>query len=182
MNRSMMTKSQLSTMPRNRASLLGAALLCAAGLTLSACELTEPGDDPDAAPMVDDFTAIYNSASFQTCANCHAPGAPGFVDGTEATQDWTDRETAYQSLQGMASGLIGNFMDCNGVPFIGETPETSLLLATFDDSIRTEFTLGDFPDCNTDTISDMTLKIGGPLSDEELQTLTRWLANGAPDM
>lgn len=162
------------------------SLWCAAILSLSlgACELPEPVDGADASPGpdVDQFTQLYESASFQMCAGCHAPDADGFTDGTEATQDWTTRDTAYQSLQGVASGMMGNFEGCNGVPFIGDTPETSLLLATFDDSIRAEFTLADFADCNVDSISDMTLKIGGPLSMEELDLLTQWLADGAPDM
>ena len=172
------TPPDLTNRSRNWLTL---ALSCIAGLYLSACEVPDPNDGPDAAPA-DDFTRLYNSASFQTCAGCHAPGAPGFIEGTEATQDWSTRETAYQTLQGMASGLMGNFAGCNDVPLIGATPETSLLLATFDDSIRTEFTLADHPDCNADAISDMTLKIGGPLMAEELQLLTQWLANGAPDM
>ena len=171
-----------SASPTNSRHWLALALACVAALGLSACEIPDGNDEPDAGPVEDDFTRIYNSMSFQTCAGCHAPGAPGFIDGTEATQDWSTRETAYQTLQGMASGLIGNFEGCNGVPLIGATPETSLLLATFDDSIRAEFTLADHPDCNMDTISDMTLKIGGPLPTEDLQLLTQWLANGAPDM
>ena len=138
------------------------------------------GVEPDAAP-VDDFTALYNSASFQMCAGCHAPNAPGFTDGTEATQDWSTRQTAYDSLQGMASGLIGNFMDCNGVPFIGATPAESLLVAAFDENVRAEFMLMDHPNCDVDAISDMTLKIGAPLEAGEMELLTRWIENGAPD-
>lgn len=156
----------------------GAVMLC-----LGACGV-EGLDQPDAgvdAPPTADFTSIYNSASFQSCAGCHAPGADGFTDGTEATQDWSTRETAYQTLQGMASGLIGNFADCNDVPLIDETPEGSLLVATFDETIRAEFMRLDFPNCNVDTISDMTLKIGGPLTDTELTMLKQWITDGAPD-
>ena len=124
---------------------------------------------------------MYQSSSFQQCSGCHAPGAPGFQNGVEATQDWSSRAKAYTSLQGDASGLIGNFAGCNGVPLIGATPETSLLAAVFDETIRAAFSLQDFPTCTADAISDMTLKIGNPLSAQELTLLKDWISAGAPD-
>lgn len=144
---------------------------CDAGLVCNAANICEQGM----------FTRLYDSTSFQSCAECHAPNAPGFVDGTEATQDWSSRSNAYTSLQGVASGLIGNFEGCNGVPFINQTPEDSLLVAVFDEDVRANFSLQGFPDCNADTISDMTLKIGGQLSAQELQLLRDWITAGAPD-
>ncbi len=127
------------------------------------------------------FTTLYNSGSFQQCAQCHAPGADGFVDGTEATQNWSTQANAYTSLQGTASGLIGNFEGCNGVPFINQTPDDSLLVAVFDENVRAGFSLDGFPDCNSDTISDMTLKIGGALEEAILSLLKQWISDGAPN-
>jgi hypothetical protein len=103
------------------------------------------------------------------------------VIGTEATQDWTTRNMAYSSLQGTASGLIGNFSACNGVQFIGDTPETSLLVAALDEEVRADFAVAGFPDCNSDAISDMTLKIGGPLPASLLADLKQWISAGAPN-
>jgi hypothetical protein len=148
---------------------------CDAGLVCNADNICEQEQQQG-------FTALYETTSFQKCSGCHAPGAAGFVDGeTEATQNWSTRNDAYQSLQGNASGLSGNFAGCNGAPFIGSTPETSLLVAVFDDTVRSNFTLGDFPDCNSDSISDMTLKIGGALDSAELALLKDWISAGAPD-
>jgi hypothetical protein len=140
-------------------SVIGLAALC-----LTACEVEDPmGAD---AGMEDTFTQLYQSVG-ATCAGCHAPGAPGFMDGTEATQDWSSRDSAYNSLRGMASGLIGNFEGCNGVPLVGDSPETSLIVAAFDEQVRADFALAAFPDCTADTISDMTLKIGRQLTANE---------------
>jgi hypothetical protein len=137
---------------------------------LSACGAAEEGM----------FQQIYDSASFQQCAGCHAPGASGFVEGTEATQDWSTQDTAYSSLQGQASGLIGNFEGCNGVPFLAATPADSLLVAVFDEGVRSAFSLTNYPDCTADSISDMTLKIGGALTTAELSLLKEWITAGAP--
>jgi hypothetical protein len=141
---------------------------CDAGLSCNASSICEAGK----------WTRLYQSASFQKCAGCHAPGAAGFVNGTEATQDWSSQGTAYTKLKGNASGLIGNFVACNGVPFLGATPATSLLVAVFDQTVRGSFTSGD---CNVDTISDMTLKIGGALEAGELALLKEWITAGTPN-
>ena len=147
---------------------------CNAGLVCNASGVCEQ-------EQASGFTALYDTTSFQSCGECHAPGAPGFVDGTEATQDWSSRDNAYTSLQDVASGLIGNFAGCNGVPLINQTPEDSLLVAVFDEDVRANFSLQGFPDCGADTISDMTLKIGGQLSAQEMQLLRDWITAGAPD-
>jgi len=148
---------------------------CNAGLVCNADGICEQdGGGPS-------FTTLYGSTSFGSCADCHAPDAPGFTDGTEATQNWSSRASAYQSLQGNASGLIGNFEGCNGVPFIGDGPDSSLIVAVFDETVRTNFSLAAHPDCNVDSISDMTLKIGGALTSQELNLLKDWISAGAPD-
>jgi hypothetical protein len=154
---------------------LGAA--CVAALLLTGCPVEEPGDGVDAAPA-DTFTQLYDSIG-ATCAGCHAPGAPGFMDGTEATQDWSSRDSAYSSLQGVASGLVGNFVGCNGVPFIGATPETSLLVAAFDETVRADFSVASNPDCTGDAISDMTLKIGRQLTPDERALLTQFVTEAS---
>jgi hypothetical protein len=129
----------------------------------------------------DAFTGIYNSSDFQKCSGCHAPGAPGRVEGIEATQNWSTRDKAYAALMGKASGLIGNFAGCNGVPFIGATADESLLVAVFDEQVRESFMVASTPDCTGDAISDMTLKIGNPLPDDLLNQLKAWINDGAPD-
>ena len=129
----------------------------------------------------DTFTEIYNTTQFQKCDGCHAPSAPGKVAGTEATQDWSTRDAAYSSLKGKASGLIGNFAGCNGVPFIGATANTSLLVAVFDEDVRVNFNSSTAPDCDGDAISDMTLKIGGALPATLLTKLKGWVDAGAPN-
>ena len=125
------------------------------------------------------FTAIFNSDYFQQCKDCHAPGAIGFVDGTEATQDWSTVNSAFSSLQGNASGLIGNLEDCNGVPLLGDTPESSLLVAIFDEQIRTSFDLPAFPNCDVDTIIDKAATLA-PIPPALLVDLKAWIDSGTP--
>ncbi len=152
----------------------GALAATAVALALG-CGVEDALDgEPDA------FTAIYESNEFQECSGCHAPGAPGRVDGTEETQDWSTRDAAYISLQGTASGLIGNFAGCNGVPFLGPSAEQSLLFAAFDQDARRAYDNPDFPDCNEDSISDQTLKLGGDLPAGLLADLRAWIDDGAP--
>jgi hypothetical protein len=127
------------------------------------------------------FTSIYESDEFQECAGCHAPGAPGRTEGTEATQNWSTRATAYNSLQGNASGLIGNNAGCNGVAFLDDAAEDSLLVAAFDEDVRIAYDNPSFPNCNADAIADQTLKIGGPLPAALLADLKAWVDAGAPN-
>tara|TARA_R110002073_G_scaffold208011_5_gene368422 strand:+ start:8299 stop:8790 length:492 start_codon:yes stop_codon:yes gene_type:complete len=140
----------------------------------------ELGGTPDAGGTANAFTAIYESPTFQECAGCHAPEAVGFVDGTEATMDWSTRDTAYMTLQGTASGLIGNFAGCNGIPFIGDTAESSLLVAVFDEDVRNNFDLTDSPDCDMSAIADETLRLG-PIPAPLLAELVAWINDGAPN-
>ncbi|MCG8423416.1 MAG: hypothetical protein MJE77_36410 [Proteobacteria bacterium] len=122
----------------------------------------------------DTFTMLYNSDTFQMCKGCHAPGATGVRAGVEATQDWSTRDRAFSTLQGNASGLIGNFAGCNGVPLVGNTPETSLLVAAFDEDIRLGFSLSAHPNCTPEAISDMTADVG-QLSATELSLLKQFV-------
>lgn len=157
------------------ASFHGWRVLALAGLAavwLTGCLVEEP-IGPDAGPE-DTFTMLYQSIG-AGCAGCHAPGALGFIDGTEATQDWSSRDSAYDSLQGMASGLMGNFAGCNGVPFIGDSPETSLLVAVFDQQVRAGFSPASSPYCDANSISDMVLTIGHQLTPAERSLLTQFV-------
>ena len=139
-------------------------------------------EDPDDGGGGASFTSIYNSSTFQQCAECHAPNAPGKTVGTEATQDWSTRATAYATLKtGKASGLIGNFEACNGVALIGATANQSLLVAALDEDVRENFATPSAPDCNGDNIADMTLMIGGDVPSGLLADLKSWVNAGAPD-
>jgi hypothetical protein len=138
------------------------------------------GDTLDALESGDTFGRIYDTDSFQACAGCHAPGAPGRTADIEATQDWSTRDTAYTTLHDTASGMIGNFEGCNGVPFLGASAEQSLLVAALDETVRVNFSVPGKPQCNSDAISDQTAKIGGPLPADLLQDLKDWIDSGAP--
>lgn len=126
-----------------------------------------------------DFDSIYAELG-QPCSECHAPGAPGRTEGIEATQDWSTRDRALTTLRGNASGLIGNFQDCNGVPLLGASAEDSLLVASLDENVRQSFSLTSFPDCTADAISDQTVWIMGGLPDSVLEDLKQWIDAGAP--
>ena len=154
------------------------ACICVAAASFLAlgCGEVEDALDRDG----DAFTSIYESEEFQTCSGCHAPGAPGRVQGTETTQNWSTRDTAHSTLQRAASGLIGNNAGCNGVPFLGATAEQSLLVASLDEDVRAGYDNPSFPNCTPDAIADQTLKIGGPLPTALLQQLKDWVNDGAP--
>ncbi|MET0340633.1 MAG: hypothetical protein ABW252_06505 [Polyangiales bacterium] len=171
-----------STIRRRRASL--AAFLCASVITSASCgsdPAEETDDDDGGGSGGGAFTRIYNSSQFQQCAGCHAPNAPGKVAGTESSQDWSTRDKAYASLKKAASGMIGNFAGCNGVPLLGSSPANSLLVASLDEDVRADFSSAAKPDCNGDAISDMTLKIGAPLPASLLAELKAWITAGAPN-
>jgi hypothetical protein len=125
------------------------------------------------------FDRVYAELG-PTCSECHAPGAPGRVEGTEATQDWSTRDRALTTLRGTASGLIGNFQGCNRVPLLGASADDSLLVASLDEDVRRDFSLADFPDCTADAISDQTVWIMGGLPDSVLADLKAWIDAGAP--
>jgi hypothetical protein len=154
-----------------------ALALCALATQQVGCG-ADPTDALDGGGGDDAFTRIYESTQFQKCAGCHAPNAPGRVAGIESTQDWSTRDRAYASLKGKASGLIGNFMDCNGVALVGTTASASLLVAALDEDTRASFMVGK---CSADTLSDMTLKIGEELPPALLAELKAWIAAGAPN-
>lgn len=160
--------------------------LCALGGLHAGCG-ADPVDDGEEdggttpTANADAFTRIYQSPEFQKCGDCHAPGAPGRVAGIESTQNWSTRDAAYASLKGMASGLTGNFKACNGVPLLGDSAETSLLVAALDPDTRMGFMSETTPDCNADAVSDMTLKLGGPLPPALLAQLKAWIDAGAPN-
>jgi hypothetical protein len=154
----------------------GASAVGAALLSLSAFGCSEALDAVDGGG--EGFASIYESDQFQTCSGCHAPGAPGKVNGTEATQDWSTQQTANATLQGTASGLIGNFQACNGVPFIGPSAEQSLLVAVFDSDVRQNFENAQNPGCNADAITDETIRVG-ELPPSLLQDLKDWIDGGS---
>jgi hypothetical protein len=126
-----------------------------------------------------DFDSIYAELG-QPCSECHAPDAPGRTEGIEATQDWSTAASARRTLRGNASGLIGNFQDCNGVPLLGDSAEESLLVASLDENVRRSFSLASFPDCTADAISDQTMWIMGGVPDSVLDDLKDWIDAGAP--
>jgi cytochrome c5 len=124
------------------------------------------------------FTSIYEG---ETCSGCHAPGAPGRVTGIEATQNWSSRATALSSLQGNASGLIGNFQGCNGVPLIGSSADQSLIIASLDFDVRAGFSAPGFPDCTADAIADQSDRVSGGLPAGWLDDLKDWIDAGTPN-
>lgn len=162
-------------------SRLASVALCSAALAVGCSDASDAVSDATGGLAGVSFTQLYQSSEFQTCAGCHAPGAPGATLGTEATQDWSTRDRAYSTLHGAASGLIGNFSGCNGVAFLGETAEQSLLVAAFDEQVRAAFQSREVPSCDADAISDQTLKLGGPLPAPLLAELKAWVDAGAPD-
>jgi cytochrome c5 len=124
------------------------------------------------------FTSIYED---ETCSGCHAPGAPGRVAGIEATQNWSSRAAAFSSLQGNASGLVGNFQGCNGVPLIGSSADQSLLIASLDSDVRAGFSAPGFPDCTADAIADQSDRVSGGLPAGWLDDLKDWIDAGQPN-
>jgi hypothetical protein len=156
-----------------RVALLSAPLLVGLSASLGC------GDTIDALEGGDAFTNIYESEPFQKCSGCHAPDAPGRTNDIEKTQDWSTRDTAHSTLKRTASGMIGNFADCNGVAFIGASAEQSLLVASLDFDVRMNFEDPAHPDCTGDAISDQSAKVGG-VSDSLIQDLKDWIDSGAP--
>jgi hypothetical protein len=140
-------------------------------------------DTPDSGvPVEATFTSLYGDY-FGNCKQCHAPGASGRTSDTEQTLNFTSRTTALAALKtGTASGLIGNFVDCNGVNFIDATPGKSLVLAVLDQPTRQVIDLSPaHATCDKDTIPDMTVKVGSAPSAAFLSALKTWITNGAPD-
>ena len=125
------------------------------------------------------FTSLYEGY-LQDCALCHAADAPGITSDTEQTLDFSSADTAYSSLMGSASGLVGNQAGCNGVKFVmSGKPSSSLLVAVLVEDVRQGFDLASNPDCNVDSISDMTVKVGSIPDDAFLNSLKDWITDGA---
>jgi len=158
-------------------AFLGVALLSTGCEGLSSM-LDEGGVADDVANPVAGFSSLYNGYLNQ-CASCHAPGAPGYTSNIEKTLDFSTETTARSSIRGgSASGLEGNVQDCNGVAFVGETYETSLIAAVLDQAVRSSIALGANGACNGDTITDMTVKSGEPPAGF-LGDLRAWIDGGA---
>lgn len=140
----------------------------------------DSGVAADTGVNVPSFTSLYEAMS-PLCSACHAPGAPGRVSGIELTLDFTSRATAYESITaGTASGLLGVFAVCNGVPLAGASGGDSLILATLDSATRDAFDLAAFPDCDAAAISGHdSLGRAGDLS--YIPDLVGWLTGGTPD-
>lgn len=137
---------------------------------------------PDGGGMVQaTFTSLYGDY-LGHCNQCHTPTAPGRTSDIEQTLDFTSRSTALTSLRGMAAGLTGNHMDCNGVPFLATTPASSLLVAVLDQPTRQAIDLSPgHPGCAVDTISDETVKVGSQPSADFITALKTWITSGAQD-
>ena len=161
------------TRPSMKTTLWTLAVV-AAMTSLTGCEeLEEPT-----------FTNLYDGY-FQECKSCHAPGAPGFEEGkTETSLNFSSQSSAYNSIStGKAAGLVGNQADCNGVRFVdgGADPAKSLIVAVLDGGVRRAFDLSSTPNCNQDTISDMTVKVGSSPSSGFVDDLKEWIEAGAPN-
>jgi hypothetical protein len=144
-------------------------------------EATDEGGADEGGSTTDSFSTLY-AGYFSTCKVCHTPNAPGRTSETEQTLDFSSRSQAYNTItQGTASGLTGNQEGCNGAPFIGDTAGESLILAVVDEDTRANFDLPSHPDCNADSISDMTLKVGNAPSSAFVQSLSAWIEAGAPN-
>jgi hypothetical protein len=172
-----------------RAVVAATLALAAAGTGCNMATSTDelPGGDVGDIPLADTpavvtFQALYDGY-FQTCVSCHTPDGPGRVAGTETTLDLSTVQTAFATLtQGMAAGLIGNVESCNGVHLLGSTYETSLVVATIDDAVRTTFLATGQGQCDQAAVTDMTLKVEGqtPPSPAFLRDLKAWIDAGAP--
>jgi len=128
----------------------------------------------------DTFGQLY-TGYFEECASCHAPGAPGSsAPGIEATLNFESAETALDTIKnGSAAGLDGVDAACNGIPFIGASAAESLIVAVVDEDVKALFDVPSHPGCDNDSISDMTVKVGGPPDTAWLDQLKAWIDDGA---
>jgi hypothetical protein len=141
-------------------------------------------DEPDAMqdpPIGPNFTSLYANY-LDDCKECHAPGATGATADTEKTLDFSTKATAYTTIKtGMASGLMGNTADCNGVPFLGTTADNSLLLAVLDETTRMDFVAMGNAQCDSDVVTDETARLATAPSAAYIQAMKDWIAAGAPN-
>ena len=147
------------------------------------------GTTSDFATSSSDMAGPTVTASFQslygdylgTCASCHATSAPGRTSDIEKTLDFSTKLTAYTTLTtGMAAGLTGPPMACNGVQFIQKgKPQLSLALAVVDETTRQTFDLATAASCDKLTITDETVKVGTAPSTEFVVAFRDWITAGA---
>lgn len=167
--------------PRAAHPLTLALALGVVALGAGCSPTTDTGPDGGGGMVEATFTSLYGDY-LGNCKQCHAPNAPGRTSDTEQTLDFTSRSTALTTLRGMASGLVGNHTDCNGVPFLAATPAKSLLVAVLDQPTRQAIDLSPgHPGCSVDTISDETVKVGSQPSAEFVTALKTWITGGAQD-
>lgn len=141
----------------------------------------ETPDGPGGGTVEPTFTSLYGDF-FGKCKQCHSPGGPGRTATTEQSLDFTSKATALTTLKGMATGLSGNQMACNGVSFLAATPGKSLVLAVLDQPTRQAIDLSPaHADCDVDSISDMTVKVNAQPSAAFITALKTWITNGAMD-
>lgn len=127
------------------------------------------------------FKGLYDSY-LHRCSHCHSPNGPGrpTTAPIEKTLDFTDVDTAWNTIRnGEASGLAGtNAEACQGVPFVGQTYEESLIAAVIDENVRANFSTGS--GCTGDAIGDMAFKTGASPTDSFYSGLKAWIDGGAP--
>jgi hypothetical protein len=177
------TPSTTQPMPAlRRTTPIRFALAIALVATGAGCPAsTDTGPDSGGGMVQATFTSLYGDY-FGNCKQCHAPGAPGRTSDIEQSLDFTSRSTALTTLRGMASGLVGNHIDCNGVPFLASTAAKSLLVAVIDQPTRQAIDLApQHATCDVDTISDETVKVGSQPSADFVTALKTWVGNGAQD-
>jgi hypothetical protein len=134
----------------------------------------------DAATVTAQFHSLY-ADYLGTCASCHAPSAPGRTSDIEKTLDFSSQAMAYTTLTtGMAAGLTGPPMACNGVAFIQKgKPLSSLALAVVDETTRNTFDVPSAASCDKLTITDETVKVGSAPSAAFVTAFSDWITNGA---
>lgn len=155
----------MKTSPIRLLPLAAIALLAACG----------PGADAPV-PLEPKWSSLYANY-LKSCANCHAPGAPGRTSDIETTLDFSTAAKGFASVGGSAAGLKGNQLACNGVAFVvAGHPEKSLLVAALDSPTRVAFTSGA---CDQDGITDETVKQGAAPSAAWVAALKQWISSGA---
>jgi hypothetical protein len=167
-----------SAMQRSIWLSLALGLAAASGGCPAATDLTPDGNGGGTVEAT--FTSLYGDY-LGNCKQCHAPNAPGRTSDIEQSLNFSTRTTALSTVKGMATGLMGNHLGCNGVPFLASTPGNSLLVAVVDQSTRQAFDVSGHADCDIDAISDETVKVGSQPSSAFVTALKTWISGGALD-